>query len=715
MWTIIDGLDWTYYIPFDTISLQQTINDPAPTLNFDVRDDGSLFSFNINDEVIVWKEDAPSYPSASLRLIPTPPSHNIVQLPEVSGTGTTGAWSSTGALTSIISGFPGLFPVVTFSNTTYTSGNNTAYLTAITPAGYIRANQQYMFSVYATISAPLVNAQAIVMMQFLDGNQSAIGSATSTSFNSTTMNGLQRISISATAPTNAAYIQVWFGGQATTSGSNSGAINYGTPQLEPVWFPLRGVSYPTPDCNYYQGDCALMPDGTTSRAIRYFSGIINDFKVEYIGPNRTWHIQCAGPGNLLENGDINATFTNQYDSTIISSIITSYFSTQIAINQANSALPSPVIQGALISSTVYSGNTLREVLNGLSDSSGYIFFLDNYYRLNYQPQFSSSASFTLSDSPDNITSFPYYDYEYEQDGTQLKRRIKINGGAFSGTKQDLFSGNGSTKQFALTYVPDKITSLVSASVVQRVGVYGRDSFTGSYDVLLNTQSQYILFNAAPPSGTNNILCTYTYKAPITTQTSLQTSNTVAPSYTQPLFDAKVNDTNITDLATATNRGLAEIAKYGNPLEVFTFSSQEYAPAGQAIFFTSTADGVLNQPIIVQQVTGTMIGKSLIWGMTVNEFKYSCGSYQPTLIDQIRNSNKALNRSASVANTFVAQQFDFVAMEIIGYRDSITPTPQSTFAVGIYGNTGSKYGACSYGGSTGLYGSTAHYGMSTIYG
>ncbi len=732
MWVTIAGFDQTANIPPDGAGqngsaqqFKQTSNDPAPTFNFDVQDDGSLLNFSIGDEVIAWDENAPAYPSLAGHLILTPPAMNLVQLPDNGGTDF-GQWALVQFLSSLISPFPSLFPNMTFANTAVIGPDSTGFATSITPPGYIHAGQQYMFSIYATIAVPLVNATAVVKMRFLDGEEAGIGATTSISF-ATTMsstgnpNAQQRIAISATAPAGATYLQLWFGGQILVSGTNSGTINYGTPQVEPMYFQGGNrssrhypLSYPTPDCNAFQSDCALMPDNTTSRMVRLFAGIINDIKKDYIGNNRVWHIQCAGPGVLLEDGHINATFTNFTDAQIIESVVFTYFAGKIAIGVPNAVLPFPVTTGVTISSIVYSDNSLKDLLNGLISQSNYIYYVDMYYRLYYQPQISATATFTLSDSPDNVNSFPYYEYSIDEDGTQLERNIKVLGGNFSGTKQDIFSGNSSTKQFTLTYIPDKITTLLVGSTAQRVGVYGRDTFAGPFDVLLNTQLQYILFNVAPPTVTNNVACTYAYQAPISTIVTLSAGNVTAPAYAQPSYDAVVNDSNIADLATATERGLAEIVQRGSPLIIIDCKAQQYAPAGFCIVFTSVKDGILNQPFVVQSVQGQMIGVDETME-PYNEFTYQLGDYQPTLTEHIKNSNKALNRSSTVANVTTAQQFDFVAMEAIGYRDSVTAVPQPTFAVGIYGNAGSKYGACSYGGQTGKYGSTAQYGRSTIYG
>ena len=719
MWVTVAGFDYTANIPINgsgknaqTEEFKQTSNDPASSFNFDVQDDGSLFNFQIDDEVISWDETS----------VLSPPSNNLVTQFNNSG------WFTDGPIASHISPFPAPVPIMTFSNITYTGSNNAGFITATCPQGHIHAGQTYMFSVYATIATPLVNALAIVKMQFLNSVGATIGPVTSISFSTTTSatgnpNAQQRISISATAPANAAYVQVWCGGQATVSGTNSGTISYTIPQVEPLFFTgakfssrYYPVSYPTPDCNFHHADCANLPDDTTSRMVRFFSGTINNIKKEYIGNNRVWHLQCAGPGALMEDGLINGTYsdpvTNTLDSFIIGSVINNaVLYRNISTSPANSFSPQPLTPGVTLSSITYSDNTLKDVLNGMTSQSNYIYYLDPYYTLYYQPQVSSTASFTLSDSPDNVNSFPYYDYDIEEDGTQLKRNVKVKGGNFNGWRQDIFSGNGITTQFSLTYIPSAMNGVFVGSAVLRVGVYGRDDFTGPYDVLLNTQLQFLLFKVAPASGVGNAFCEYFYNAPISCYVSSDTSNSIAPFYTQSRYDVVVNDATIADLDTGTQRGIAEIVEFGNPLVIINCKSQKYAPAGSCIPFTSAADDITSQLFVVQSVIGRMVGTDENME-AYNKFTYQLGGYQPNFVDHIKNLNKALNRSNTVANVTAAQQFDAVAIEIIGYFDSITANVQPVYSTNVYG-TG-IYGSMAYGSTTGTYNGTAKYGLSTSY-
>jgi hypothetical protein len=694
--TCVNGYDISKYVE-NTINFDQAINDQIPKADFDVVDDGCLLTFDWAMEVILWDENTSSIPA-----------HNLVPMPNVTPT-----WSlNSSPLSGLFSGFPGLTPVMTFSNTTYSGGNNWGLATASSPTGYIHPGQSYMLSMYLTIPTPLVNAQAMLKLDFFDLNNNIIGAGSvQITLNSTTANARQRVSVQGVAPAGAALVKGSFGGTASVSGTNSGSITFDTPQLEPMYFSDTSVdwniSYPTPNCNYYQVDCAQMPDGTTSRACRMFSGYIDDFEVDYDGPNRKWHISCAGPGAQLENGNINAVFTGQTDSTILTTLVNSYFSGQLSVVAPNSSSAAPIQTGIVEDNITYNDNSLREVLNGFTDKSGFVAFIDMYYALRYQPEFYNVASFTLSETPDESSSFPYSVYNYKKDGTQVKRRIKITGGKGIATAFKQFSGNGSTKIFTLDYTPYSMNSLVSAGVTQRVGIKGRDGFTGQYDVLMDKIAKTIEFNVAPPSGTNNITAVHGYEAPMSTQAIMQGSGLPSlPAYAIPLFDAKVNDTNINSLVSATQRGLAEIAKSGNPREILKATSEQFAPAGVAVYITHTRSGIINKPYVIQSVKGRCLGNG------INEYDYVLGSFNPSIIDHLRNANKAMNRSTTVSGVTAPQQIDVVAIEIIAYRDSISATPVASYSTSVYGTA--HYGTSAYGGSTGVYG-TARYGQSTVYG
>jgi len=235
--TVVDGKDVTRYVQ-DTINFDQAINDQLPKANFDVADDGCLLSFDWAMECILWDENSGVVPA-----------HNLVPMPNVTPT-----WSlNASPLSGLFTGFPGLTPVMTFNNTTYSGGNNWGLATASSPAGYAHPGQSYMLSCYITIPVPLVNANVLLKLDFFDLNSNIIGaSSVQVTPSSTTGNARQRISVQGICPDSAGFIKASFGGTASVSGTNSGSITFDTPQLEPMYFSDMSVdwniSYPTPDC-----------------------------------------------------------------------------------------------------------------------------------------------------------------------------------------------------------------------------------------------------------------------------------------------------------------------------------------------------------------------------------------------------------------------------------------------------------------------------------
>lgn len=589
MFTTINGYDQTLNIEHDHITFSNVLGDPAPRAEMDVTDQGGGLSLDTDQEVIIWDERSVG------NLVP---SMNFLLNPLLTSSAN---WApSFGSSPPMV--FGGSGASMTYSNNAVAHsgvGQATLY-------GYVRPGQPYMLSLYVQATSP-VNIQSILQMQFQDASLNFLGSPIQDIRAAPTTK--TRITISGTAPANAYLVFVQFGGQPTNA-TNSGTINFTAIQFEPMWFTSEGVSYPTPDCNPGRSDCATMPDGTTSRACRLFAGIIDTYQITWEGKKRNWHLSCAGSQCLLEDGMINGTYSAQYDDQIISSVISTYFAGKISTNAPNNVSGSPIQRAVLMDDQNYTDNSLREVLNGLSDSSQSMFGLDPYYRLFYNPAFYNAASFGLSQNPDNISTFPIYDYQLEKDATQRKRKVKVIGG-----------NSGSTPQV----------------------------------------SQVLDQNA--------------------------TNVPVAPSYVLPNFDVKVNDSNLLTTATTTTRGLAEVSKFGQPILVITGKAQQYAQVGWIIYLTLPLDNINNQPFVVQQVRGSYKGNA------INEFDYTLGYYRPTLLDHIRNANKATNRSRSATGVNNILQTDLTVGEVIAYSEQVTVTPGTSKPSGVYGTA--TYGGNSY--------------------
>lgn len=661
MYTVIAGFDHTQDVPYDSLQFDGSINDPQPKAAFDVLDPTSSLSFQIGDEVIIFDENAPLQPSGAL----SPPAHNLLQkavyLYQV--------WTTTGTLSSLVNITSATTIQITFNNNT--SGGMAA-LQQTTLTGYIFPGQTYILSAYLTISTALVNANAILQIELFDITNHAVSFAS----NTVPLTGItprQRISLTLKAGTpffswTPMYAVITIGA-TTSSSTNSGTLTWDTFQFEPMWF--ADVSYPTPDCNYNQWNTVRMPDDTIGRS-RLFAGFIDSYDITYDGPARTWHIDVSGPGAVLENGLINATYESQYDDQILSNVLNS-FSTQLSTIAPNNNYPAYIVRGKLFDSISFSDSTLREVFNQMVNESGYIFFIDPYYNPHYHPGAYLTASWRLTDGQnetiDNVTTFAYYDYTLTYDGTQRKRHVKVvgNKGVAPAQTDGYVGGGSSTTVYILTKPPVNIQSITVNGSAIICGLKGRDTNgINGIQALLDIGNQEVIFNTGPASGAN-VQITYTYSAPMVTEVYAQNTETLplAPGYVLSPYDGKVNDSMLASLVTTNQRGISELTHYASPLLIIKLKCSQYTPAGSLVYFTSTPDNLVKDPLVVQTVTGRYLGGG------VNQYEYQFGNYLPTFIDHIRNSNKTMNRNTTLANITNTLQTGLLLEGNINYFDTLT--------------------------------------------
>lgn len=691
MYFCIGGFDFTYNIPSDTINFTDKVNDPQGGMQFDIMDSssvpistqgplvtiqqvprifGGVIPYQAGGQSIQTLVPLPTTPTISSEVIIFDETMAVPASTFLGGknqfTDTT-FWILSGTISSTITrGVPQYY------NITQTFANNavgTGFITQTTQAGYIQPGQSYMFSVYVQVTSALTNASGIFKMDFLDQNNNVLATQSNTF---TTATGTQRMNVQGVAPANTASIKVSIGGQ-TTSSTNSGTIVYGTAQLEPMWFTAEGVSYPTSDCTFEQANCFRMPDDTVSRA-RIFAGYIEDVQISYEGKTRTYHVTVAPAERVLDNTNlITKNYNAQTDAFIINDVVQSFYFNVLTANSQfpNIFGPASIQTGITVDAISYIDLSFREILNSLVDQSGFSYYVSPYYQVFYNPLFYNICPFSFSDTPDNITSFGYYDYLLEYDGTQIKQRVKVIGANPTGPQiTDSFGGGGT--QVVLSQIPNAIPKVTTANGANTltVGILGINTYSQGYGALVDPPNREVNFPSATPAGT--VACTYTYQTPVVNQVNKLDgiSATVnAPAYVKPAFDAKINDGNLASLTAGNIRGLSEIARWGLPVTIITLKSPKYIQPGFAVYFTSSLDNIINRPFVVMEIKA---GKVL--GNGINEYYYTLGTYVPNLIDHVRNHHKATNRTVSVGAVTTAQQTDVAATEQIFYSERFTHTP-----------------------------------------
>jgi hypothetical protein len=648
MLTLINKTDYTSNVPYDSIQISSVAGDQAGQAQFQVIDPGSAINLQLMQEVIFIDENA-VYGNATTAMTP---GHNYIN----NGSFTDGnsAWSVVGNFTSRIT-FPSnptfVNPVATMTFSNQVVGFVLAGQNIVNPGSsgynYVVPGQTYCLSGTINVTSGFTNSYAMLKISFFDVAGNSLASQESTHL---TALGSQRISVSLVAPAGAVNVRPEFGG-VTTNTTNSGTATFAQLQCESVWFPSL-YSYPTPIMDKMQPDCVFMiNDGSVMRYDRIFCGNITDLVASYEGTTRTWDVTVTSLDGWLENSNLlTKSYTNATDQSMI---IDALGPVPIHTEGPDFAQNTPQALAYRNMSFCYVGITTtmdfadatpREVFNSVTDISGFLFGVDPYYNAYYHPRYYNAAPYAFSSSPDNVATFPYYDYSIEYDGSQLQNIINVTGNTYvlsvteTWNAQDgshtEFTSSGNTFAFIPLHTPNAIDgmSLTIGGTAQTCNLNtGQTINTNIALIDLNYPLVQIDPYASPGTA---IVFTYNYTALVYVQT--QSPDSIA-EFGRPLY-AKINDTNLATNASAATRGEAQLIAYAQPLTTIKFKTTKMLSVGQVITFTSALDGITNGHYAVQKVTATYLGNG------INQYEVEAGTYIDDLIDFFRNTQKATNRA-----------------------------------------------------------------------
>jgi hypothetical protein len=600
-------------------------------------------------------------------LVTSVPTHNYARNNSFTFGGS--GWGTNGSLSGLVT-FPsnptfgaGAHISITFSNSVL--GDALADQFAL--KGYLVIGQTYCLSA-SFVATGLVNAQTELVLGCLDKNGADITNSPQVANGG---NGTYRMSVFFT-PTDATGVSLYYevGANTTTGGSNAGTVTVTSVQIEPVWFASGNANkfnttYPTPICDFLQSDCVTLPDGTASRYDRVFTGFITHLTLSYTGITRIWDVECTAADTLLETSAlVNASYANVTDLSIIQGIVNSLPNSPLFAASSTLASGTPAalayrnvpvcVAGVVIASIQFADNSIREVLNSLTDITGFTFGVDQYYNVFYYPPFYSQAPYAMSSQPNNVNSFIYYDYSIEYDGTQLHNAVRVIGTTYSTTVVEAWHiGDGSHSEVVsggdtnvkLFHAPNATPTAITSPGAQTIAEDTGSGF-GSATVLVNwnntnTTTSWgignVRFNTTLANGTA-VSVTYAYDT--LAYVAVQSPDSVA-QYGRALY-FKINDTNLGSNASCVARGEAELQAYAQPRVTLKFKTQKLLAVGQVVIFTSHLDSIIAAHYLIQKVTATFLGTDE-FDQIVNQYEVEAGVYVDDFIDFFRNTQKAINR------------------------------------------------------------------------
>ena len=267
-----------------------------------------------------------------------------------------------------------------------------------------------------------------------------------------------------------------------------------------------------------EGQDIILEDFDNSGS-RFFGGIVVDVNLTVSGIGRIITIVASDWKMILDR----SYFTAQYDDITDQVMIQNAF-TEAEVTEINTV---DLVQSArTLDKMVFRGTSLRQMLDAIKNITGFYWDVDKFKKLIYRPFGNNPLTFSFTESPNNTTTFPYYNIAMTKEIGQFNA-IEIHGGSrLSTISNQVYTGNGTRKRFKLGLdftistldyplifrglegaEPDipKIerntgTDGTPVWTVQTVGIEEQD--TGK-DVLWNPVASQVLWTVAPPNFATN--------------------------------------------------------------------------------------------------------------------------------------------------------------------------------------------------------------------
>jgi hypothetical protein len=189
-----------------------------------------------------------------------------------------------------------------------------------------------------------------------------------------------------------------------------------------------------------------------------------------VGP-RSWDLSAQDFTNRLEDNVIDADGNRKHKESAEARLrfIMGFGTRDVAYQDSHGdLLPTIVLPDEQVDPYDYSAMTVREALQQLADTLRCYYYVDYYLELHFFRDETIDGGYDLDDvAPDYGTSFPFWDYRYEPDSTDLHDRVWVHG-AKSGAWVTDYSWTG-PKGVAHQERAISDDSLKSATAIQHAG------------------------------------------------------------------------------------------------------------------------------------------------------------------------------------------------------------------------------------------------------
>ena len=161
---------------------------------------------------------------------------------------------------------------------------------------------------------------------------------------------------------------------------------------------------------------------TDESGTKIFSGIISTISYEQLSPGLDlWTLACQDDTIKLDTTVVTRSWANATDATIISDAFAAAGLTQFdATTYVTGTTTIPAYEAKDVS--------VKQILTDLAEITGALWYLDPDGKLHWNTGSLGNAPFALSDSPDNVNSFPYRITDLSRDYSGRANKITYLGG-----------------------------------------------------------------------------------------------------------------------------------------------------------------------------------------------------------------------------------------------------------------------------------------------
>lgn len=402
--------------------------------------------------------------------------------------------------------------------------------------------------------------------------------------------------------------------------------------------------------------------------VRYFAGFITLIQPDVVGIDVVWKCRAQDYTVLLDKTIASDIYEGMTDKEIIIDAFTTY------LPEVTTA--TYIEESVTFDRLVANRWTLRRLLDTLSASSGFDWYVDYDKKLHYFAKETNAAPFGLSTSPDGSTTYPFKMKSYKSDATKIINRVIVEGGTFlSGDTDWEFPANGTQVNVQIDYRfwPQDGDTIIDVFIntgtdgvpiwtEKTVGVDNVDDLT-SYNVLHNRDEKLLRFAAGhKPSNLDRAV---KLSGRSLARVILSTDSDASFAKYNRWFEDKIQDESIESLAVAEQAGKAVLAEFAFAREQGVAEiTEDGLASGMLIPLVDSVRG-LNDNYLIHSLTTRFKGGQL----AIYDIQF--GEYNPDLIDIILSLKRAATAPLQQSDDEVLHKLIEMVLDRVGVEDADT--------------------------------------------